>query len=530
MTITGGLLCLLLLAIKPLIRHRLPKAAQYSFWLVVIFAFLIPISYFVALPGTTVNVIPIRSTVERHVISIHEETVRMLELEDAPWQAYAAINNISENAVRTVRPDFVPPPELPPAGFAIVSNIFMLVYPLAVLFVLTYSLIGYVQFMRKLRRGYIKPQHFELDILDELTKGKFTPRLFKSIYVATPMLVGIFKPTIILPDREYSTEQLYGILLHELTHMRRFDVLVKWLSLLACAAHWFNPLVWVARRQIDRACELACDEAVIRNMDAYSMQNYGETLIAVATAEKIPLPVLSTTMCSEKKAIKERLSAIMKNKKHTKKTILLSGIILLGIVLTACALGAGGGSSGNGNTDENDTFMDRVVADGVRVFVLENMTDRERLERMTSVTLYADGTATLANALISSFMLPGAPYTTFTVEDNALSIFQNIPGSVRDESNDDAVARFAIIDNDTLEFLYASLPLFADAGARYVFNPDGFDIFAEVDFGIESIPYVGAAHETQSIVNTMPLPRRDMTLRSIQIEQTTEDLDTEHIR
>jgi len=73
-------------------------------------------------------------------------------------------------------------------------------------------------------------------------------------------------------------------------------------------------------------------------------QHYGDTLISVASNKKIPLPVLSTTMCAEKRALKERLSAIMKSKKHTKLTVLLSAIIFLAVTLTACAVVADGGN------------------------------------------------------------------------------------------------------------------------------------------------------------------------------------------
>jgi len=260
---------------------------------------------------------------------------------------------------------------------------------------------------------------------------------------------------------------------------------VKWFSLIACAVHWFNPFVWVLRREISRTCELACDEAVIRNMDNYNKQNYGETLITVASDKKIPLPVLSTTMCAEKRVIKERLVAIMKNKKRTKTAVLMSAVIFLAAVFTACAVGVASGSPSDENTVTDYSFMDRVVADGVRVFVLENMTDRERFERMTSVTLYADGTATIATALISSRMVHGAPYTIFTVEDNELVFFQTISGN-------EEIARFTIIDNDTLEFRSTGIPLFADVGARYVFSADGFNIFAVLEYDNELTAYGGS--------------------------------------
>jgi hypothetical protein len=155
------------------------------------------------------------------------------------------------------------------------------------------------------------------------------------------MLMGLFRPVIILPDREYADAQLRAILLHELTHLRRRDVLVKWLSVVACAVHWFNPIVWLARREIDRACELACDEAVIRGLDASGKQCYGETLLYVAADSKTPWTVLSATMCEEKRDLKERLAAIARNKQYSRAAVAASAAVIIAAILAVGWLGAG---------------------------------------------------------------------------------------------------------------------------------------------------------------------------------------------
>ncbi|MCL2360927.1 MAG: leucine-rich repeat domain-containing protein [Defluviitaleaceae bacterium] len=346
MTLTGGFLALLLLLIKPIVRHRLPKSAQYYFWLVVLVTFLIPVSRIATLPVTITEFAPIHSAVERNIITTDEARNR----------PPAMLNNSSIIADVPNLPNIsTAPVEAPhlsePGLVAQAVTIFMAIYPFMFALVLLYNLIGYARFVRKLRSNYFKPHPFELDMLRAFTRGKLTPRLIASDYAATPMLIGIFRPMIVLPNREYTDEQMQSILLHELTHMRRLDIAVKWLTLLACAAHWFNPLVWIAKGEIDRVCELSCDEMVIRNMNAYGKQHYGETLISVASTKKIPMPVLSTTMCEEKRALKERLTAIMKSKKHTKLAVLISAFILLGAILAACTVGAG---SGNQN-EEYDT-------------------------------------------------------------------------------------------------------------------------------------------------------------------------------
>jgi hypothetical protein len=180
------------------------------------------------------------------------------------------------------------------------------------------------------------------------------------------MLIGLFDPVIILPDREYTDDRLRAVLLHELSHVRRKDVLVKWLSVLACAVHWFNPIVWRTRREIDRACELACDEAVVRGLDADGRQSYGDTLLYVAADGKTPRAVLSTTMCEEKKNLKERLGAIMQSKTHTRAALVASAAVILVAVLAACALGAGSGAGTNvGIIPDNINVPDAVLAAAV---------------------------------------------------------------------------------------------------------------------------------------------------------------------
>ena len=368
MSISGGAIALLLLALRPFIRHRLPKSAQYYFWIVVLFTLLVPVSQVVTLPSRLADVSPVHisAVVERNVVSITEESQRAVAQQppfSSPAEGTTAPffpqgSGITAPAQPPLYTTYSPAQEISPSIFALASTLFMILYPLVAFLVLAYNLGGYAYFAKKLKSGYIKPHEEEFAMLRRLTTGRRRPRLYISDYAATPMLIGIFRPAIVLPNREYSDTQLHSILLHELTHMRRWDIAVKWASLLACALHWFNPLVWLARREIDRNCELSCDEAVIRNMDISAKQNYGNTLIDVATDTKIPLPVLSTTMCEEKRALKERLGAIMKSKKYTRLAAFATMLILLVAVLGACGLGA---ARSTDNGEENGT--DPTVAE-----------------------------------------------------------------------------------------------------------------------------------------------------------------------
>ena len=92
-----------------------------------------------------------------------------------------------------------------------------------------------------------------------------------------------------------------------------------------------------------------------------------------------------------------------------------------------------------------------------RQYILENATDREKLERMMSVTLYEDGTAELATPPISSYAMIGT--YNYVFENNELLIFQDM---------ENITCKFTVSDDNTLIFVSASVPLFATEGARYV--------------------------------------------------------------
>jgi beta-lactamase regulating signal transducer with metallopeptidase domain len=80
-----------------------------------------------------------------------------------------------------------------------------------------------------------------------------------------PVVWGILGPRLLLPAaaRQWSGEQLRSVLLHELAHIKRRDTTAQLLVQLACALHWFNPLVWFAAWRLGVERERACDDLVL---------------------------------------------------------------------------------------------------------------------------------------------------------------------------------------------------------------------------------------------------------------------------
>ncbi|MFM1654771.1 M56 family metallopeptidase [Brevibacillus sp. B_LB10_24] len=153
--------------------------------------------------------------------------------------------------------------------------------------------------------------------------------------ITTPMLVGFFRPVILLPPVPFRSDELDFILRHELVHFKRNDLWYKAVVLLAAAVHWFNPVVYLMAKAIAAQGEIACDERVLAGMSLAQRKRYGETIIGVVRSRDGRQTSFSTNFYEGKKGMRTRLFSIMDT---TKKK---SGLVILGIVLIA-TIGTGG--------------------------------------------------------------------------------------------------------------------------------------------------------------------------------------------
>ena len=342
MSLAGSVLVLIFFLIKPMVKSWLPKKMQYSLWLVVLMAFIIPISKIVVLPLTpvfysqAVSPTPLLDAIPLDRFLVNEESGIPLDL----------LQSISVPEKTTGKNTHIQLPRVP--------TMLSAVWLMGAFVSFGVNVTSYLMFARRIKKRATGAHERELRVLASLSRKTRALGLYRNTIVPAPMLLGVFRPSIMLPDCEFTESQIKNILLHELVHLRRRDIAMKWLTAMTVALHWFNPFVYLLRREMNASCELACDEAVVSKLDPVGIKEYGDTLIAVVASHYSTKTSFFTKtnkvhnmFASEKRALKERLGSIMKFRKHSNKSIVLSCILLVFVVCMSVVLGSACSMGGN---------------------------------------------------------------------------------------------------------------------------------------------------------------------------------------
>lgn len=100
--------------------------------------------------------------------------------------------------------------------------------------------------------------------------------------ISSPMVTGLFKNLLILPERNFGKKELHLILKHELTHLKHHDLFIKAFMLFCASLHWFNPFIRLFMRFAEREGELYCDETVMNNENAELKKLYCQSILNTA--------------------------------------------------------------------------------------------------------------------------------------------------------------------------------------------------------------------------------------------------------
>lgn len=148
------------------------------------------------------------------------------------------------------------------------------------------------------RRGWVEATDASTDALLQRCRKELNVRgrvrLFLAPDAVGPATCGILQPCIVLPERLFRSllpAELRLVLLHELIHIRRRDVLLDHVVTFVTIVHWFHPVAWIARYFLRHQRELACDAVLLDRATPSEAADYGCVMLKTIESLSIPLPL-----------------------------------------------------------------------------------------------------------------------------------------------------------------------------------------------------------------------------------------------
>lgn len=308
-----GLIILAAAALASLLLQWAPASLRHLCWTLAIAALLVLPIFSMALPTWSVPVLPAttasveesvparppghetgaQAAEEQTIVSIHGG--KTLVISKRASQAQPAQEPITALAPapapeKRATPQAAQGPAAIPtankaAGLSWHAMVF-LAWIAGAAFLLLHMLAGTIGIWRIVARARQVTDPVWQDQVDEICDRLAIIRpiqLLRSPLIRVPMTWGILRPVVLLPvgSETWDEERRRCVLAHELAHVKRLDCLTQSVARLACAVHWFNPLVWGALRNMHLEREKACDDYVLR-AGRTGATNYASHLIEIA--------------------------------------------------------------------------------------------------------------------------------------------------------------------------------------------------------------------------------------------------------
>jgi beta-lactamase regulating signal transducer with metallopeptidase domain len=334
----AAVLILLVLAVQWAFGKRLSPRWRYGLWLLVVVRLALPwtmpssVSVFnlLNLPNASAAVARLRATAEP------QGTL-------APSAAVVPAGRLREAVAGT--------PAITAPGFSVSLSHLLVVWAVGAVALAVCLVFTHYRLARKVTpcRPLIDARLMNLLEDCKQAMGLRVPvTLVETAAVGSPSLFGFVRPRLLLPvglTRSFSPEELRYVFLHELSHIKRQDILTGWLMTALQILHWFNPLVWLAfhRMRVDR--ELACDALALSYAKDEESQPYGRTIIKLLEGFGCSTwaPSMAGTV-ENKNQMKERISMIAKFRK-TSHGPALAGVLFIALGLVTLTDAQTGGKS-----------------------------------------------------------------------------------------------------------------------------------------------------------------------------------------
>ena len=323
-SLKASVLVALILIIQLVFRRKLSARWQYGLWLLLIIRLILPFD--IESRFSLFNLMPAQNT----------QLLQATNPAEAISTPNIELTNFNVPATSAQIETEVPPAQ---QNFNLsTKEILALVWLLGLIAILLYTFICNFKLWRKIRLQSSSSSPLLYQLLEQCKKQMKITRplaLIEMEGIRIPVLFGIFKPKILLPvnfTQKMTADQIKHILLHELAHYKRNDVLVSCLTTILQISYWFNPIIWFAFYRMRSDRELACDEMTLNRIGAAQSQAYGQTIISLLETMtiKFRLPV-TVSIIETKKDLKRRLAMIVNFKQRPLIWSIVAIIVLIAV-------------------------------------------------------------------------------------------------------------------------------------------------------------------------------------------------------
>lgn len=166
-------------------------------------------------------------------------------------------------------------------------------------------------------------------------------RLLSANDLPAPAVVGIISPTVLIPEdaeTQFTASQLYGILVHELSHIARKDHWIMGLTNIVQVLYWWNPLLYRMKQRISETREMICDD--IASQASAASSEYAATIVGVAERSVLHASALASLGMGESSPteLEKRLKRILSHNSHSVEVRLspLARLATAVLVLALC--------------------------------------------------------------------------------------------------------------------------------------------------------------------------------------------------
>lgn len=333
-SIQAAIAALIVVMAKKLIIDRINLRIGYLLWIPVLIRLLFPI-----LPSSPASIFNVSAMEKTAVLAQIHSIAASPEQSGIEYPEKAETNtsaSVSKPAVLPANPANAAEDPFSSDLFAILAC----VWAAGAILTGGYHIFVNAVFAARIRK--LKPVSLSGELVEKLkakTGIKRQIQFVESPDVASPCVFGIVRCRIILPSGladSLDENSLSHVLIHELAHIKHWDLLFIGLSSLLCSLHWFNPMLWYCAAVVKRDQELCADAFVMSLSDENGISEYGRTLLVLAKDTGRHHPALITAGITESgRSLKTRIKSIASftNKKYRITVLGLLVIVLAGIFI-----------------------------------------------------------------------------------------------------------------------------------------------------------------------------------------------------